>query len=209
MRGLFLLMMLAGIGAAFGYPWYFYNMSGYEIGTYTVYRRATGFAPVTVPITVAQSPVRVFVDMVPLKGWYPDQARTALTLTASSGGKTVLASALSYIASEAETKNIQTAEKVFRDRAGDIVITTSSDYRFVVGEGDIETLSLKQVDLVLRAGAQEGDPRVQPAGFAVLALGFIGLIRSRKRKDVFEPATVAPQPKEPEKPKWGRDAADE
>ena len=209
MRAIFFLMMLAGLGAAFVYPWYFYNMSGYEIGSFPVYRRATGFAPVTVPLMVDQSPVRVFVDMVPMKGWYPDQARTALTLTASTAGKTVLASALSYVASESETKNIQTAEKVFRDRAGDLQIPVSGEYKFVVGEGDIETLSLKQVDLVLRAGAQEGDPRVQPAGFALLALGFIGLIRSRKSKDAREPATVAPQPKEPEKPKWGRDAVDE
>ena len=209
MRGLFFLMMLAGFGAAFGYPWYFYNMSGYEIGSYPVYRRATGFAPVSVPLNSEQSPVRVFVDMIPLKGWYPDQARTALTLTASTGGKTVLASALSYVASESEIRNLQTAEKVFRDRAGDIQIPVSGEYKFVVGEGDIETLSLKQVDMVLRAGAQEGDPRVQPAGFALLALGFIGLIRSRKRRDVRDPATVVPQPKEPEKPKWGRDAMDE
>ncbi|MGB8816796.1 MAG: hypothetical protein WCC66_02635 [Rhizobiaceae bacterium] len=206
MRKIFLLFILAGMAIAFGYPWYMYNLTGAEIGTFPAYRQKTGFTPVTVTLSTDQTPVRIFVDMIPLKGWYPDQARTALTLTASTGGRTVLASTLSYVSSSGETNNPQTGEKVFRDRAGDLIVQTPGDYKFIVGEGDIETLSLKQVDLVLRAGAQEADPRAQPAGFVLLAIGVLGFIRSFRRRRAAEPSTVAPPPKEPEKPKWGRDA---
>jgi hypothetical protein len=210
MRKLFFLMLLAGFGLGFGYPWYIYNMSGKEIGSYTVYRQTTGFTPVDVVLSQSQSPVRVFADLTPLKGYYPDQARTMLTFTASVGGRTVLATTMNYVASSEEAKNLQTADKVFRDRAGDLVIDMPGTYRIVVGEGDLEGLSLKKVELVLRANAVETDQRAFPAGLALFALGVFGMIRSGRRRNVGQDPdpSATPPPAEPEKPKWGRDAAD-
>ncbi len=199
MRFLSVLMILAGLALGFGYPWYQYNMAGAEIGTYRVYQRGGQFKPVDVIISEDQAPVRVFVDMVPLQGYYPSQSRTMLTLTASTGGRTVLASSLSYIASTEESKNLQNSDKVFRDRAGDILTITPGKYHFVVGEGDIEGLSLKSVDLVLRSNAKEPDPRAMPAGIALFALGFLIFVRSRKGAKVAVAVEAA-------KPKWGRDA---
>jgi hypothetical protein len=207
MRALFLMMIVAGFGLGFGYPWYVYNMSGKQIGTYTVYRQTTGFMPVDVVLSQDQSPVRVFADMTPLKGYYPDQSRTMLTFTASTAGKTVLATTMNYVASSEEARNLQSAEHIYRDRAGDLTITTPGPYHLVVGEGDLEGLSLKKVDLVLRANAEDTDPRAFPAGMALFGLGVLGMIRSGRRGGGGQ--TAAPPPAEPEKPKWGRDAADE
>lgn len=211
MRKLFFLILLAGAGLAFGYPWYVENLTGFEIGSFPAYRTDTGFTPVSVVLSANEAPVRIFVDMTAMEGFQPDNARTALTLTASTGGKTVLASTLNYASSSAETRSPQATEKLFRDRAGDLKIETPGEYRFVVGEGDIETLVPKRVDIVLRANAEVVDSRAQPAGFVLLGLGLIGIIRSGRRRnaDPREPATVVPQNKEPEKPKWGRDAADQ
>ncbi len=210
MRKLFFLMILAGFALGFGYPWYIYNMSGKEIGSYTVYRQTTGFVPVDVVLAQSQSPVRIFADLTPLKGYYPDQARTMLTFTASTGGKTVLATTMSYVASSEEAKNLQTSDKIFRDRAGDLIITTPGTYHLVVGEGDLEGLSLKKVDLVLRQNAVETDPRAFPVGMGLFGLGLFGLISWRRRgAGASTGQTAAPPPAEPEKPKWGRDAADE
>ena len=210
MRKLFFLMILAGFAIGFGYPWYMFNMSGTEIGSFTVYRQTTGFVPVDVVLSQSQSPVRVFADLTPLKGYYPNQARTMLTFTASTGGKTVLATTMNYIASSEEAKNLQTADKVFRDRAGDLIITAPGTYRLVVGEGDLEGLSLKKVDLVLRANAVETDPRAFPVGMVLFGLGVFGMISWRKRTGTPAGQTASPPPPaEPEKPKWGRDAADE
>ena len=134
MRKLCVLIIIAGMIAAFGYPWYMYNLTGSEIGTYPVFRRGAGFAPADVVLSREQTPVRVFVDMLPLKGYYPDRSSTMLTLTASIGDKTVLASKLNYVASTEETRNLQTSDKVFRDRAGDMTITQPGVYRFIVGD---------------------------------------------------------------------------
>jgi MYXO-CTERM domain-containing protein len=199
MRFFFLLMILAGLALGAGYPWYQYNMAGGEIGTYRVYVRGGSFKLQTVVLAQSDAPVRVFVDMVPLQGYYPTQSRTALTLTASVEGRTVLASSLSYVSSTEESKNLQTTRKVFRDRAGDLNIVTPGEYTFIIGEGDMEGLSIDTVDLVLRRNAAESDPRAMPAGAALVLLGLLGLIRAMRRRRAEGAVEAA-------KPKWGRDA---
>ncbi len=200
MRFLCVLLILAGAALGFGYPWYMYNMSGAEIGNFRIYQRGGQFKPVDVVLSADQAPVRVFVDMVPLQGYYPSQARTMLTLTASTAGRTVLAASLNYISSTEESKNLQNADKVFRDTAGDIIAIASGSYHFIVGEGDVEGLSLKTVNLVLRSNAQAADWRAMPAGIGMFALGIFGLVAASRRKRRLAAEEVA-------KPKWGRDAA--
>jgi hypothetical protein len=155
---------------------------------------------VDVALSENQGPVRVFVDMVPLQGYYPSQSRTMLTLTASTGGRTVLASSLNFISSTEESKNLQNSDKVFRDTAGDIMTVTPGGYHFAVGEGDVEGLSIKTVNLVLRSNAEATDPRAMPAGIGMLALGIFGLIAASRRARRLAAGEAA-------KPKWGRDAA--
>ncbi|MGL4489794.1 MAG: hypothetical protein ACRCU5_10165 [Rhizobiaceae bacterium] len=206
MRKLFVAMMLAGVAGGFGYPWYIENRSGAPIGTFRVYDRATGFKPVDVILTPDQEPVRAFVDIVPLKGYYPDPSRTLLTLTVSNGGRTLLATKLNYMGASEQTKNLQNSEQLFRDTAGEINEISAGPHRFVVAEGDSDDLSLKTADLILRANVLDADPRVQPVGIALFVLGLLGFIRSRRRRNK-EPEQ-APVQAPPEKPKWGRDASD-
>jgi hypothetical protein len=208
MRKFYFLLMLAGVVCGAGYPWYFENMSGQSIGSYPAYRRATGFQPINVILTPDQNPVRVFVDMTPVSGYYPVLTRTMLTLTASTSGKTVFASTLDFVSTSKQSENLQTTEKIFRDQAGDMMVVQPGEYTFVVGEGDVEGLSMKSVNLVLRANAQDPDPRVQPVGIALFLLGLFGFIRSLRRADRPE-TTATEEVKAPEKSKWGRDAADE
>jgi hypothetical protein len=199
MRLLCILLILTGMALGFGYPWYMYNMSGAEIGHFRVYQRGGQFKPVDVILSGSQAPVRVFVDMVPLQGYYPSQARTMLTLTASTGGRTVLAASLNFISSTEESKNLQNSDKVFRDTAGDIMTIAPGSYHFVVGEGDVEGLSLKTVNLVLRSNAKPADPRAMPAGIGMIALGIFGLAAASRRAGRLAAEEAA-------KPKWGRDA---
>lgn len=211
MRKFYVILLFSGVFAAVGYPWYFANLSGYEIGTYSVYKRQSGFKAVTVNLGVDQTPVRMFVDMTPVSGYYPVLTRTMLTLTASNSGKTVFASALDFVSTSTQSTNLQTTDMIFRDQAGDLAIAKSGAYTFVIGEGDVEGLSMKSVKLTLRANAQTPDLRVQPVGLAFIALGFLGLLRSWRRADnaQSESETNIIKPNVPDKPRWGRDAAGE
>jgi hypothetical protein len=204
MRKICVLMMLAGVICGFGYPWYMENRTGSPIGTFRIYTRSGGFKAVDVVLTPDQSPVRAFVDIVPLKGYYPDASRTLLTLAVSAAGRTRLASKLNYMGASEQTKNLQNSEQLFRDIAGDIRNISAGPHHFVVSEGDSDDLSLKTVDLVLRANALDADSRVQPAGAALFAFGLFGFIRLLRRDDNTIPLNA-----KPEKSKWGREGAEE
>ncbi len=199
MRLFFLLLMLAGAAAGFGYPWYIENLSGADKQIHRVYERGGAFKPVDIVLSQSDAPVRVFVDMVPLQGFMPDPSRTMLTLTASTKGRTVLASSLSYMAATQSDRSPQSSDMIYRDRAGDIEKIEPGQYRFVVGEGDREDLSIKTVDIVLHTRVSEPDARAIPVGVALFALGFFGLVRSRRNAKQAAAAEAA-------KPQWGRDA---
>lgn len=204
MRTLFLLILLAGLGAALGYPWAVSNFAGREIGRYPAYVRGGSFAPVSVDLKAEDAPVRVLVDLTSLGAANMQPDRTVLTLTAATGGTTVLAHTLAFVSHAARDTNPQLQERVYRDDAGLIDPVAPGTYVFTLGPGDAEAIEIKSVDLVLRREALALDPRVQPIGFALMAIGFIGLVLAfRRRKAVARERNLNSQPPPP---RWGRDA---
>lgn len=199
MRTFFLLVLIAGMAAGFGYPWAVSNFSGRELGTWPVYERGSGFTPVTTRLTQADAPVRVLVDLTSLGSVEFVPRRTALTLTASTGGRTVLAETLTFAAARPQERSPQSRDRIYRDEAGVISDVQDGDYTFVVGPGDAEGIQMRSVDLVLRARAISVDPRVPPIGYAAAAIGVIGLVLSirRRRRDRASGTETLP-------PRWGR-----
>lgn len=183
MRALFVLIFVAGLGAGFVYPWYMTNFSGHEIGSWPVYRRGGDFQPVNAQLTSADWPVRVLVDLRAVAPPEFAPARAVLTLTASTGGRTVLADTLSFSEAKPRDKNPQMRERVYRDEGG-VIDGPEGDYTFVIGQGDADGIGVRAVDLILRGGALPVDPRVQPVGYALTALGLVGFVlASRRRRD--------------------------
>ncbi len=57
---------------------------------------------------------------------------------------------------------------------------------------------MRSVDLILRRGAAKLDARIQPVGFALMAIGFIGLVLAlRAGRRNKNPNSQPP-------PRWGR-----
>ena len=112
MRTIFFLIFLAGLAAGFGYPWYVTNFSGREIGTWQVYDRGGSFSPVTTKLSTADEPVRVLVDMTAIAPPEFAASSTVLTLTASSGGRTVLAETLNFAEAKPQEKDSISASTV-------------------------------------------------------------------------------------------------
>lgn len=202
MRVFFLLVLLLGAAAGIGYPFLLSNFSGDEIGTWRVYERGGGFRPVTVSLDWSDAPVRVLVDMVSVGTPRLTGESTVLTLTAATGGRTVLAETISFVNATPRSDSPQSGDQIFRDEAGVMTKLDSGDYLFTVGPGDAEGIEMRSVDLVLRGGAAEPDPRVMPVGYVLMAVGAVGLILSLTR------GGGRPQNpnSKPPAPRWGRSA---
>jgi hypothetical protein len=142
------------------------------------------------------APVRVLVDMTSIGSLTLTGSQTALTLTASAGGRTVLAETLTFAHQEPRNDSPQSGGLVYRDEAGVIDPVEDATYTFVVGPGDAEGIEMRSVELVLRGGAAGIDPRLVPIGYVLMAVGFIGFVLALRG--------ARHESNEPPKPRWGR-----
>lgn len=202
MRLLFLLILLAGVGLGAIYPWSVRNFSGDEIGKWRVYEQGQ-FQPQVVQLKADQAPLRVLVDLTTNTDRILSSDRTVLTLTAAHDGKTDLAATLKFSSNPTPRENSpQLADRIFRDEAGVIPMVNDGDYIFTIGQGDAEGIKIKAVDLVLRSEVASIDQRLQPVGFSLMAIGFIGLVLAFRRGGGGRPENPNSQPPPP---RWGRD----
>ncbi|MER9247894.1 hypothetical protein [Mesorhizobium sp. M0590] len=200
MCSLFALILLIGTGIGVVYPWAMTNFSGREIGTWRVYDQGR-FKPVTVPLSARDGPLRVLVDLTARAERIVSQQRTVLTLTAATGGRTVLASTLQFNHSDNPRQvSPQLPDRIFRDEAGLIPTVTPGSYIFTVGPGDAEGIPMRAVDLVLRSGAGEVDRRARPVGFSLMAAGLVGLVLAFR----FGGRRPENPNSQPPPPRWGR-----
>jgi len=205
MRFLFVLILFAGAGIGIAYPWAMSNFSGHEIGTWRVYEQGR-FKPVTVPLAARDAPVRVLVDLTAKAERIVSQQRTVLTLTAATGGKTVLASTLAFNqADNPRQVSPQLPDKIFRDEAGVIAPVNPGPYIFTAGPGDADGIEMRAVDLVLRSGTGAIDSRARPLGFSLMAAGLIGLFLARRVGGGGGGRPENPN-SQPPPPRWGRGA---
>lgn len=203
MRFLFLLILLAGVGLAGLYPWYNNNFTGAELGSWTVYDRAGGFRAVDVELEASDDPVRVLVDLTTRGPARFSGDVAVLTLTADTGGKTVLADTLTFSKSVQRDQSPQMLASVYRGEAGVISPVKDGTYRITVGRGDADGINYSRVDLVLRSGAAITDPRAQPVGFTLVAIGLIGIVLASRFGRGGRPENPNSQPPPP---RWGRGA---
>jgi len=201
MRFVFFLILLIGVGLGVGYPWYANNFSGQELGTYSVFERGTGFKPVEVQLKASDAPVRVLVDLTSVGSPRFSADRTVLTLTVATGGRTVLADTLTFAQATARDAAPQMQDRIFRADSGPITDVADGTYTFTLGQGDADGIDIRAVDLVLRGGALAIDPRAQPIGLSLIAVGVIGLVLSVRRRRVVAQANPNSQPPPP---RWGR-----
>ncbi|WP_432284359.1 hypothetical protein SLT36_21570 [Aminobacter sp. BA135] len=208
MRFLFLIILLAGTGLGILYPWATTNFAGREIGTYRAYDRSGGYRPVEVALASSDAPVRVLVDLTTLAPPQVNPASAVLTITASTRGQTVLAEALNFYDTTPRERSPQLPDPVFRDDAGLIREIQPGSYRFVIEQGDADNVQIQRVDLILRSGGLEVDQRAQPIGLSLMAVGFVGLVLSLRRRKDSPPDNPNSQPPKAQAPapRWGRDA---
>jgi hypothetical protein len=203
MRLLFAALLLVGLGLV-GYAQLAERLPQTPIGTWPVFARVSGFLVFDARLQPADAPVDVYVDLTASGMPKFEADRAVLTLTAASGGKTVLATPLTFEDAVARDDTPQTPEMIYRTKAGRIETIDPADplYRFTTGTGDADGIDIVKVDLVLDHGPRKADARFQPIGLGLMAVGFIGLVLAMRRGGGTPPNPNS----QPPPPRWGRGA---
>lgn len=199
MRFVFLIVFLAGIALA-GADWLATQALSRDIGRWHLYDAATGLLPAHVDLTEKDAPLSVVVDLGVAGLQAMQEGQAVITLTAATGGRTVLAKAMDFAGIRPRDTNIQLQEKAYADAAGMIDPVIAGNYVFTAGLGDAQGISVRYADLVLRHEWGGVDPRFQPIGYALMAVGFIGFVLALRRGG-SRPQNPNSQPPPP---RWGR-----
>jgi hypothetical protein len=193
MRFIFLLLLLIGLcGAAYPLAAGRFDRAG-EIGSFRVYEPASGFRAVTVELSPAQAPVEaVLVMSMHDAAAAPDAALGSATLTALRGERTLFAGPVLFRSAPAR-RGPSDSRPAFTAVAGRIETVEAGSYTFTAARGEADIPQVTALDLVLRH-VSAVDGRIQPLGFALAAIGAVGLILASTRGS----APAAPRPR------WGR-----
>ncbi|MFZ1682347.1 MAG: hypothetical protein WAT70_15105 [Rhizobiaceae bacterium] len=193
MRIVFLLIALAGVALGIVYPAVIEGVTGSEIGRFPVFAKGSGFKALTVDLDRLDAPVRVNVEAITDAIQVMPSAAAHLTLTVAAAGRTVLAERVLFT-SRISPKDVP-QEQTLAATAGVIDPVDTGSYLFVTALGDVDSLPLRSVDIILRRNATPVDERAQPVGYMLIVLGVIGFAVSltRRRRDAPPPG-----------PRWGR-----
>lgn len=200
MRTLFALLLLAGLGLA-GWPLVSERVAASHFGAWRIYDDIGDFRVVRV-VLPGETPISVAVEMTTVGEAVFPETGALLTLTATAGGQTLMAEALNFSDATPRTVSPQFNEAAYRLRVGSAQAPHEAEWSFTLGPGDAEGVTIKRVDLSLSQPLWRADPRLQPIGFAVAAIGFIGLVLA-----VARGSRLPRNPNEqPPAPRWGRGA---
>jgi len=201
MRALYLLVFLAGIALGMVYPWALERYSQTNLGTWRVYDESGGYRPADATFASANAPVSILLDVAAVVTSEPRPGESVLTITVASDGRTLLANILDLTGAEIIDDSPQTLEKIYRIRAGALTAVDDSIHTFTVGPGDADNVKVLSVDLKLSGGPLPLEAYVQPAGFSLMAVGFILFVLSFRRRPGRDNPNSQPPP-----PRWGRGA---
>ena len=120
------LVLLAGLGVGFGYPYLVENLGGHDLGNWRLYEESQGYQPVDVDLKASDAPVRVLVEMSTVGQPVLNGDGAVLTLTADHESRTVLAETLAFEEARPRETNPQTQERVYRDSAGQSLMSRTA-----------------------------------------------------------------------------------
>lgn len=190
MRLLMLGVFGLGLLLAVVYPWSARNQTGYEIGRVPVLNLLSTGEPVEIALDPSEERVRVAVEIA-ISG-EDAQGADLMEVTVSREGRTELVRVLAL--SDALPRP-QSQENLYRLEVGTLYLIRPESYvfSFVPREG---SAAIRSAELILTGGFMDFDDKVPPIGFGLIAIGFVGMaLTFRRRRD-------NPNSKPP--PRWGR-----
>lgn len=195
MRLVFLGLLLLGILLGLIYPWA-ESGRGFEIGRWNVYDRVAGFKQLEMLLPTDQQQIVVKVEISTPAAVTDTERSTVMTLAISSNGRTELVHYFTLDGVEPRIASPQLPGRVYPLEAGPIFYPGEEPYFFDVGPGDVE-IDMSTADLVLIGGTRDIDEAVPPIGYAMMGIGFLGLLMTLRRRRENPNSQPPPQ-------RWGR-----
>ncbi len=196
MRFFFLVILFAGLALGVVYPMAVRNVSGYEIGAFPLFD-SDGFRPAEVSIAPSEAPVRVRLRMALPERLVPTRDRPVFELSVSTGGRLVFEQVVTFAGVDPQAGEAP-GRFLYEDETATIDPIDGDDvYVFTLRPALGNAVVPSRVDLVLNAGAFDLDPRAVPVGYALVAIGIVGLVAMVRRRRRLNRENPPP-------PRWGR-----
>ena len=195
-RLVFLAVLVVGLLLGIVYPWGAEQGGGYELGRWRVFDRDTGFVPVETSLPTNEDQIVVVAELATEAEVTGLDRTVVLTMTASAGGRTEIAHAFTLDGVEPRVFSPQLPSRFYRLQADTLFYVSNEPYIFTFGPGEAD-IPMVSVDLVLIGGTYPLDESVPPIGYGMIAVGFVGLVLSLRRRR--ENPNSQPPP-----PRWGR-----
>lgn len=170
-----------------------------QVGVWRVYDAAGGFRTVDALPNGTTGPATLSVDLsLPAPDLPP--AGRPMILSVLSNGTPVLEQPVNFAGAILRDTNPQTPERSFVITAGTIPAGTAGPLRITLVEGDVGLPASATADLELRSVGFPFAAQAQPAGFALMAIGFIGTVLAWTRRRAKASGTPPVEPAT----RWGR-----
>ena len=205
MRFVAVLLVLAGLGFAFGYPLYQLDYSGKEFARERVFDRndggwKNGWKPIQIEITESQNPVRIRLIGEILSGEYFMNNTLPLTVDLQGPEGKVLSSAVQMNSRENSDQSGASQRRI-QISTTDFGIVANGTHTLTVAMQVDRDVSLNWMDAAFIANVQKPDYSYQPIGLSLTVMGVILFVIGSKRRRRAKMKAVANKPKPS---RWGR-----
>lgn len=185
-----LLLILAGALAAIAAPLYSQSFSGEEIGTFPMFRRGETLSSPTIYLGKEEQPAIALLHMSPLVAPVAPLASATVQFEVVREETGFFDKQIIFNPQPTDENVSAPDPTVVQKLALQLFTIEPGDYTFRVRLMDEDGIDVEKIDMELRRNVVLADDRLQPLGFITIALGFLILIitvRRRPAKDVGRP----------------------
>ena len=179
MRILGLLLLLAGLVAAFGQYVLGTPLGEFQIGRYYAVSQARNFAPILVTMREGYAPLRVSLEVTIREGAYDAGGESVLTMHVEDPDGQTTDQTLTISPKTALRRDDGT---LFLENLLTVDPVKPGVYTFLLGDGDRDDLGISEIVLNLRGNAGATSVDLQPIGFTLIAIGGVLLALGGRRR---------------------------
>lgn len=224
MRFFAFLMIIGGLLAAFGYPFYHGSFTNFEIGEYTIFEKGEGYQDQSILLTPDDAPINIAFEAIASTNEVKGGADTAFQIEIRNGLDIVRTETVRFSGPMGDTSAETTSSIQMNVDLNALPITEPAVYTFAFAQGDVNDIPLASIKMRVTGIVTAMNGSIVPTGYTLMGVGtvlflFSGTKRRKRRGNApagtaskasrigRRPKAEPPAPKK-ETRKWGRGDSD-